>query len=101
MTLKIQGKKSISDNQNYGDDVNAQYLLYPPQFAAQGVEDEEFVQPRSRREIREIFEKIGHSFSDNEFDRIWESAACNCDLNADGIVSVQEFRSALNDYLDA
>lgn len=41
-------RRSIADSQNYGDDVNASYLLHPSQFAGQGVEDEEFVKPRDK-----------------------------------------------------
>ena len=29
-------RKSIADNQNYGDDVNAQFLLYPGEFTSIG-----------------------------------------------------------------
>jgi EF-hand domain-containing family member B len=41
-------RRSIADSQNYGDDVNAAYLLHPSQFASQGVEDEEFTKPREK-----------------------------------------------------
>lgn len=41
-------RRSIADSQNYGDDVNASYLLHPSQFASQGVEDEEFEKPRDK-----------------------------------------------------
>lgn len=48
-----------------------------------------------------MFVKIGHELSDHEFANIWERAAHAYDLNADGIVSVEEFRLALNEFLDA
>jgi len=99
--IKRLNVKSIADNQNYGDDVNAQFLLYPPQFAYSGVEDEDFLQARSQEEIREMFESIGYKLEDETFAAIWMHAAKYTDHNADGVVSVEEFRSALNSYLDA
>jgi len=94
-------RKSVSDNQNYGDDVNAQFLLYPPQFASAGVEDEAFVQQRDPQEIREIFENIGYKLTDAQFEKIWAVAAANNDYNGDGIVSCEEFRAALNEAEDS
>jgi hypothetical protein len=94
------GARSISDNQNYGDDVNAQFLLYPPQFSTAGVEDEDFAEARSQADIREMFENIGYRLSEREFQQVWNDAATNYDLNSDGIVSVEEFRSALNKWMD-
>jgi hypothetical protein len=93
-------RKSVSDNQNYGDDVNAQFLLYPPQFAYGGVEDEDFIQQRDAGDIREIFENIGYKLSDAQFRNVWAAAAANHDYNGDGIVSVEEFRAALNEAED-
>merc|ERR1719231_424384 len=51
--------RSIADNQNYGDDVSAQFLLYPQQFAAMGVDDSEFSCEREKGELIDIFSKGG------------------------------------------
>jgi hypothetical protein len=93
--------RSVSDNQNYGTDVQARALLFPSQFASIGVHDEDFTEQRPPSVIRTIFAKIGQSFTDDEFTRIWWRAATACDINQDGIVSVTEFKSAVNEFNDA
>jgi hypothetical protein len=100
--VRYPAKKSVSDNQNYGDDVSAQYLLYPPQYASEGIEDEEFAKGRSKNKIRQIFEQaslLPAGFSDELFEKVWDNAL-GYDLNENG-VGVSEFQSALNDYVDA
>jgi len=95
-------KRSISDNQNYGDDVNAGSLIQPSQFSMAGVGDTDFIKERDQNTIRTLFVNIGYDLlnDDDIFSRIWDDAATNFDLNSDGIVSVEEFRCALNKYLD-
>ncbi len=86
----------------------------------------DFVAARSKDEIREIFASIGHELTDYQFERVWErvrprvrsragvllsdaahvrvllaQAATHYDLNSNGIVSVEEFRLALNEFEDA
>jgi len=94
-------KRSVSDNQNYGDDTSAQSLLQPSRFAVVGVDHKDFVETRGPEEIRDIFEKIGVRLDDHEFAQVWRRAATHYDLNEDGIVSIEEFRLALNEYDDA
>jgi len=84
-------KKSIADNQNYGDDVNAQYLLHPSQFAALGVEDEEFIQPRSKEYIKTMFHDCGYGLTDEDFEECYAEV---CD--EDGTVGIDLFRKAYN-----
>ncbi|CAE7887150.1 Efhb [Symbiodinium sp. KB8] len=76
-------------------------LLNGSSFAELGVDDNDFVEPRNQREIRDIFERIGYSLDDGEFRAIWRRAADHYDLNGNGVVSIEEFRLALNEYLDA
>lgn len=99
--VPMPAKRSVSDNQNYGDDVSAQALIQPSRFAPVGVDDTDFVAQRPPEEIRDIFEKIGISLDDHEFSQVWKRAATGYDLNGDGIVSVEEFRLAINEYDDA
>ena len=91
--------RSIADNQNYGDDVNAQYLLYPPQFAAMGLEDTSFTGPLPKEEVLSIFKESGccDTLSEAEVEAVWETAK----QDADGSVSVRSFQAALNDLLEA
>lgn len=95
-------KRSISDNQNYGDDVNAGSLIQPSEFAQSGVSDADFIKDRDQKTIRDIFINIGYKqlSDDGLFQYLWNDAAANFDLNSDGIVSVEEFRCALNKHLD-
>jgi hypothetical protein len=84
-------RRSVADNQNYGDDVNAQYLLNPSQFAALGVEDEEFVKPRSREYIQSMFQTTGFDTSEDVFNMLFDSV---CDGN--GMCGVDQYRHAYN-----
>ena len=93
--------RSVSDSNNYGTDANAADLLFPSQFSAIGVHDEDFTKQRPPSTIRKIFENIGQSFTDDEFVRVWWRAATAGDINGDGIVSVSEFNTAADEYADA
>ena len=93
-------RRSVADNQNYGDDVDAQFLLYPDPFAANGIEDEEFAAPRQHDAIRSLFARIGHVLPDHIFTQLWENAATSTAYTPFGSVSIEEFRTALNVYLD-
>ena len=50
--------KSIADSQNYGDDVTANYLLYPPNSAVLGAEDADFTAQRTKRDVFSIFKTV-------------------------------------------
>lgn len=93
--------RSVSDSQNYGTDANAADLLFPSQFSAIGVHDEDFTKQRPPSTIRKIFANIGQKYTDDEFVRVWWRAATAGDINGDGIVSVTEFSRAADEYADA
>lgn len=61
----------------------------------------DFVEARSADEIRDIFASCGYTLDDAEFRAVYKRAATHYDLNRNGIVSVEEFRLALNEYSDA
>ena len=86
-------KRSVADNQNYGDDVNAQYLLNPSQFAALGVEDDEFLMPRTAAYIRSMFSATGYEVSDDVFEEIYASV---CDES--GLCGIDVYRHAYNQW---
>merc|ERR1719375_2573694 len=89
-------RKSIADNQNYGDDVNASYLLHPPMYASQGIEDDEFSKGRSKAELLELLPAFtSEDISPEEFNTVYETAA---DGASD--CSIVRFRNVLNPYLD-
>jgi hypothetical protein len=91
--------RSIADNQNYGDDVSAQFLLYPQQFAAMGVDDSEFSCEREKGELIDIFSKGGilDGLSEVQVDAVWKTAVAD----AGGLPSVVQFQAALNDFKEA
>lgn len=84
-------RRSVADNQNYGDDVNARYLLHPSQFAALGVEDEEFLKPRSKEYIFSMFKGCGYDLSTEEMEECYDEV---CDEN--GECGIDIFRKAYN-----
>lgn len=92
------GRRSIADDQNYGDDVSAQYLLCPGQFASLGVEDADFVEPRPKQEVKEIFTVIGYDVSDGVFDELWARAVSS---HPSGMASLDGYRRELNAHLAA
>ena len=91
----------MSDSNNYGTDANAADLLFPSQFSAIGVHDEDFTKQRPPSTIRKIFENIGQSFTDDEFVRVWWRAATAGDINGDGIITFKEFSKILYGRDDA
>ena len=84
-------RRSIADNQNYGDDVNAQFLLYPSLFSHIGVENEHFVAPRDRGEIRDLFAAIGETFEELEYEEL-----CNTAEAKFGALTIDTFRQVMN-----
>lgn len=91
--------RSVADNNNYGDDVPAEFLLYPPQFASLGIEDAEFAKPRAKDEIFALFKDSGCASIAVDLEQVWETA-CGDTLTPPGSVSVEEFRRALNALQD-
>jgi len=93
--------RSIADNQNYGDDVSAQFLLYPQQFASMGIEDQEFqTQKYTKDEIFDIFSSSGcaDGLTTAELQAAWNVASA---ISKSDIVTVEKFQEALNDLLEA
>lgn len=105
--IPAPARRSMADAQNYGDDASGKQLLYPQMFASYGVADAEFAQPRGQKQLRALFESIGYSLPDDVFELLWsvasrktmETAGANGGEAA--VVSVGDFRDALNDYLVA
>ena len=85
--------KSVADHQNYGDETGSGVLLYPPRFADGGVTQADFLTATSKAEIADIFRSAGFALDDAAVDETYERAKR---LDANGLVSVQSFRMALN-----
>lgn len=99
--ITAPGKRSIADGQNYGDDSNCKELLYPEEYASSGIKDAEFVQPRDKKYLRDLFEKIGYALRPEELELIWTDATRCGRYTPPGCASIAEFRDALNVYLEA
>jgi len=85
--------KSVADHQNYGDEVTADALLYPPRFADGGVSSDDFLEARSQQDIADIFASAGLQMSDEELASTYAKAA---QLDPKGLVSIESFRRTLN-----
>ncbi len=91
--------RSIADNQNYGDDTSCNKLLYPNRFNEMGVNDEDFVRPRPKHELANLFSKIGEDLTDADFDRIYDQACQSEGATPLGQASVEELRDIYLDHL--
>eukprot|EP00617_Octactis_speculum_P008067 CAMPEP_0185780738 /NCGR_PEP_ID=MMETSP1174-20130828/100068_1 /TAXON_ID=35687 /ORGANISM="Dictyocha speculum, Strain CCMP1381" /LENGTH=412 /DNA_ID=CAMNT_0028470417 /DNA_START=20 /DNA_END=1258 /DNA_ORIENTATION=- len=92
-------KVSISDSQNYGDDVTAQYLMYPQDHNLKGLGDDEFSGPLPKGELLSIFKSLSsfQGLSDAQLEASWRIA----DVDQSGHVSVKMMQAAVNEMLDA
>lgn len=88
---------SVADNQNYGDDVSAQFLLYPQQFSAMGVDDFEFLKPRGKTELVEIFKVCSKDPSEAALDKAWDQTP----KNQLGEACLRDFQLAYNRVLES
>jgi len=84
--------RSVADDQNYGDEPNGKGLIYPENFACDGVSEEDFRIQRTPNQIRAVFKAMGAEFTDAEFQRICELAS----KLYEGVLSVDSFRHAWN-----
>ena len=69
-------------------------MVSPSIFAQHGVYENDVLKPRTKQEIQTIFKNVGFSISDELFESTWNRAKS---LNPYGEVSVEEFRSALEE----
>ena len=86
--------RRIDDTKNYGDESQAHGLMNPSIYSTHGVYENDFLIPRSRSEIREIFSNIGVEMKQETFDEICNIAA-SC--HPTGLVSVESFRNVLDE----
>jgi hypothetical protein len=96
-------KRSVGDNNNYGDDTNAYALLHPAQYAGMGVEDKDFLEAREQRELQTLFGNAGMKLEDGDFTQVYGRAQQLSMLIEGGRrgVGIEVFRRAYNEYDDA
>lgn len=92
--------RRLSDRVNYGDESDAHGLIHPSIFSTHGVYDRDFFKPRSRIDIRKIFEAIGVKMSEETFNKVWNFAVGWSEKflkkNQKDKVCVEAFRAALD-----
>jgi EF-hand domain-containing family member B len=98
--IKPPKKRSVGDNNNYGDDTNAYALLHPAQYAGMGVEDADFLQHRDVQELRKLFANAGMVLSDGDFNQVY-GRALQLGQGMGRGVGIEVFRRAFNELDDA
>ncbi|KAK7146707.1 hypothetical protein R3I94_009518 [Phoxinus phoxinus] len=86
--------KRIGDRTNYGDESTARDLLHPPLHSLHGVHEEEFLSPRTKDEIAQIFQKVGLNVAEETFEEAWRLASMRDPV---GDVCVESFRNVLSE----
>ncbi|XDV39555.1 hypothetical protein PO909_008782 [Leuciscus waleckii] len=86
--------KRFGDRTNYGDESTARDLLHPPLHSLYGVHEEEFLGPRTKDEIAQIFQKVGLNVAEETFEEAWKLASMRDPV---GDVCVESFRNVLSE----
>ncbi|XP_062279123.1 EF-hand domain-containing family member B [Scomber scombrus] len=86
--------KRVCDTNNYGDTSTAADLLHPSVHSLQGVHEQHFFCPRTKKEISEIFGNVGVNISEETFEEAWKLASMK---HPDGEVCVEVFRNVLKE----
>ena len=73
--------------------------MYPATALELGISEMDFQQMRERQAIRDLFERIGHSFKTGKFNTVYNKAKEVCQ-SSDDRVSVRAFLQALQVYAD-
>eukprot|EP00826_Nyctotherus_ovalis_P056671 TRINITY_DN769_c0_g3_i2.p1 TRINITY_DN769_c0_g3~~TRINITY_DN769_c0_g3_i2.p1 ORF type:complete len:355 (-),score=127.26 TRINITY_DN769_c0_g3_i2:138-1202(-) len=89
-----KARKSVADPQNYGDEPEAVKLLFPSSYLEFGITEEDFNAPRSREEIKTIFENIGFQYKIGKFNAMFSRAQ---QYGESGEVSVRTFLAAVKE----
>lgn len=88
----------MADTQNYGDDVNAGYLLRPSLFSSFGLQEDELLRPRSKDYLRRLCRSCALNIDDQVFDemfaRVADSHSNDVAGNNDKLVSIESFSKA-------
>ncbi|XP_057652847.1 EF-hand domain-containing family member B-like [Diorhabda carinulata] len=85
----------LADIENLGDSTNIKTLLNPSIYANYGLSYRDFFLPRQPEMLRALFEKIGYSFSENNFEKIWKEGV---EQDGTGLVCVDTFKKILQKY---
>lgn len=92
--LRAPRIKRVCDTKNYGDESDAYGLVNPSIFSRRGVQEKDFLLPRTKEEIRDIFTSIGVQMTGENFEELYNTAAAQ---HPKGHVSVESFRGVLDE----
>uniref|UniRef100_A0A7S3FSN4 EFHB C-terminal EF-hand domain-containing protein n=1 Tax=Strombidium rassoulzadegani TaxID=1082188 RepID=A0A7S3FSN4_9SPIT len=88
--------RSVADYQNYGDEPEAVDLLFPSNYSEIGIQETDFRSPRTREEIRLLFEKVGYSYKIGKFNAMYNRAK-EIAGSEDDRVSVRHFQIVISE----
>jgi len=94
----VKNFKSVADSNNYGDDVTASYLLYPPNSHSLGVEADDFTVERQKEDVLGIFSSLPGA-TPSLLEEAWSVATARRGEIACSGMSLLEFRAAFNEVL--
>lgn len=89
--LKAPAVRSVGDSTNYGDELGSKGLLFPLEFTSDGVQQDDLLMERPPQQLRELFQIMGYSVEDDEFNAICEDA-----IKAFGTLSINSYRHTFN-----
>jgi len=67
-------KRSLADNQNYGDEHGCGPLLNPDKYENMNVSQDIFLLRREKKELRGILKSAGYEYDDETYDVLWDKA---------------------------
>jgi len=92
--IPFKEKRSVADYNNYGDEPEAVDLLFPATLSELGVCELDFQLPRTRENVKALFEKIGYTYKMGKFNTMYNRAKEMCNSPND-MVSVRAFMHAV------
>ena len=90
--------KSISEHQNFGDELPAIELMHPKTYLELGISEEDFTEKRPLDEVKKLIENVGYKFKIGKFMTIYNRAQ---DLEGGSDkVSIRAFLDAMRNLAD-
>ncbi|KAF7691998.1 EF-hand domain-containing family member B isoform X2 [Silurus meridionalis] len=86
--------KRISDRTNYGEEGTAYALLFPTLYSLFGVDERHFFCPRTKEEMKQIFQNVDLHIPDHMFEEAWSLTSKR---HPTGEVCVESFRTCLSE----
>mmetsp|Transcript_20789 Transcript_20789/g.33386 ORF Transcript_20789/g.33386 Transcript_20789/m.33386 type:complete len:444 (-) Transcript_20789:316-1647(-) len=100
LDVAAPARRSVADHQNYGDDVNAGFLLRAGEFSSMGIQDGAFFEPRPRAQLEALVRgaRLAEGIADDELDALWAEASA---AHGGQRAALRAYQLALGDYAEA